>query len=428
LLIFNNHKKLISSNKFSPITACSKGLVGDRLVLAEDGFEIADDEDLLENIGNQLMILSGDQEWLDPKQQLQQQPFHQQQNQQVLEQQIITVEDLNEVPSFSGDFKTGTVFQTLETVSIVDERIPDADETPTGNEWDKLLGTPVPISASDAEKFSKFELPWNKLNSDLMKDITNQKRLSHMELSEVSRVFVGELRTIHPRVPKPVLVRVSRGAANLYPKSFLQTDEDGYMHGKRPNLFLQKMVRHRDHCNREYKKKTHTIQTVHKEPKEIRKSSKIADSVVNYQPNIVGQETELEEKKVWLQQIHGTPQGSEQGAEISAVFIATYGLQRKEINKTPSAVEVFNAWPHLKDFEYFKVHFQMLTGKKLENFVFFFEKYKGALITHLQASKMVRIKKETALIRDLHSDVQALRLLAAYFKESYTDLVVNFEV
>jgi hypothetical protein len=59
--------------------------------LAEDGFEIADDEDLLENIGNQLMILGGDQEWLDPKHQLQQQPFHQQQNQQVLEQQIITI-------------------------------------------------------------------------------------------------------------------------------------------------------------------------------------------------------------------------------------------------------------------------------------------------------------------------------------------------
>jgi hypothetical protein len=63
----------------------------------------------------------------------------------------------------------------------------------------------------------------------------------------------------------------------------------------------------------------YTVQKIHKEPKEIRKSSKIADSVVNYQPNIVGQETELEEKKVWLQQIYG----SEQCAEISECHAVT---------------------------------------------------------------------------------------------------------
>jgi hypothetical protein len=90
-----------------------------------------------------------------------------------------------------------------------------------------LLGTPVPISASDAEKFSKLELPWDKINSDLMTDTTNQKKLSHTELNDVSKVFVGELRTINPRIPQLVLDRASRGAANLYPKSFLQTDEDG---------------------------------------------------------------------------------------------------------------------------------------------------------------------------------------------------------
>jgi hypothetical protein len=87
---------------------------------------------------------------------------------------------LEEVSSISGDIKTGTVFQlkgtqkTLEAVSIVDKPFLDADETPKGNEWDTLLGTPVPISASDAEKFSKFELPWININSDLMKDITKE--------------------------------------------------------------------------------------------------------------------------------------------------------------------------------------------------------------------------------------------------------------
>jgi hypothetical protein len=90
------------------------------------------------------------------------------------------------------------------------------------------------------------------------------------------------------------------------------------MHGKGSNLFLHKMVRHRDHRNRPYKKPTHTLQKIHKEVNEIRKSSKIADSVVKYQPNIVGQETELEEKKVWLQQIYGTPQGSEQRCRYCA--------------------------------------------------------------------------------------------------------------
>jgi hypothetical protein len=419
---------------FNTISARKCGFQGEKIVLASDGFEVLDDEDLMENLGQQLMILGKSQNWC-PELNVASTDSKPSGSITLIQMGDDFITESTSTAQSETDFATNLF---IETATTAESTSATTSETANNNydaekdvSMEEILAfdeEEPQILSADAEKFSKFELPWNKLPTDLIADILGKRPLKNNDLKAVSLVFIAELQVINPRVPLSVMKRVAYQAAELYPDSFLQRDEMGQFISKKPVLFLSKMIARRNYKNRAPAPSKHTIQKVSKEAAKIREANKLAETVQNYQPNIIGKEKELSEKKNWLKQVYGSHEEIVLKQEISKAMMDTYGLQRFEINQAENAGEIFNDWPFLKKMAYFKSHFETLTGGNLDNFKHYFNKYKGALITHLESANKAQIKKILPSIREQHVDIKAIKLLTSYFKEEYTTFVVDFPV
>jgi hypothetical protein len=381
---------------FFIISAEKQGLPGNRVVFAVDGFQINDDEDLVENSNNQLMILDAAQQWAE--------------------------EELTHKSISDGDQNCSTTI--IEANDIIPQPIVEQNEAFIY----EVLVDDTPMSSGDQKKFDEFQLPWAKLPSDLLLDIEAKKMFKKPELCAVANIFVSELQQINPQVKQSVLLRVATEAANSFPDSFLQKDESGKLLSPKPVLLLAKMIARRNYNNRKPQKKKHTIQEITKDIKQCREAERIAKTVFDYQPNIIGQEANMEMKRCWLKGVYNTSEATIFASQVTEYMSDTYGLQRKHINENSEVENVFEKWPFLQDTLYLKNHFQQLTSADLENFEKKFQMYKAGTISYLSRCNHKTMKKMLPSIATNHVDIRILKLLAAYFKEDYTYLARHFQV
>jgi hypothetical protein len=109
---------------------------------------------------------------------------------------------------------------------------------------------------------------------------------------------------------------------------------------------------------------------------------------------------------------------------------SAYGLQRLNINQDPNVDNIFAEWPFLSEMRYSAIHFKLPTGVELDNFEYYFKKYKGFLLPILEKCNNKEISKvlETTKTNPIEIDARIMKLLVAYFKEDYLSLVVDFPV
>jgi hypothetical protein len=414
--------------EFHSFIAHTMGFSGQR-IMDPEGFQIEDDDDLKRNIDHQLTILA-QEEWQDD----------------VLTHKEASKFEITSVDSLPGTSGSSTVqlhndFKPqlgIDTTHIDEPTTSYANTETEGNiNVDNFLDESIvtitedaPFSSSDAEKFSNFTIPWSKLPSELDESLKNKKYLNKCEMGVLANLFVNELQHIHPRVPASVLERVATEAALVYPDSFIKKDEFGLRLSAKPVLFLSKMTAIRNYKNRKPHLPKHTGQTIQKTVKESKEMKKLSATVLNWQPNIIGKEKEMEEMKEWLRTTYESAEMDQHINEITKAMSDTFGLQRLNINQDSRVEQTLTEWPFLSDMRFLAIHFKLLTGSELANFEFYFNKYKGLLVPILENgnNKATQTVLKDTKAKPTEIDARVMMLLAAYFKEDYQLLVVDFPV
>jgi hypothetical protein len=406
------------------------GLQGSIIVADEDGFQIIDDADLVENAQKQLMILTKAQDWTEREMLHKPIYFVNQDADADNTMSFIDSNDSEKIESFNQSFtyQAATSQAAIISPSIVEEQTPiDTIYNEEDDNDDTFEGMPS-ISSEEKTKFEQFQIPWDKFPTDLMEDMRNKKMFGKNELCLAANIVIGELRRIHPRIRKDVLSRVADELALAYPDSFFQKDKFGVQLSEKPVLLLAKLLSRRNYLNRAPMKKTHTVQKVSRSTKQLRESDRIAETVKNYQPNIIGHEKEMIEKRSWLKGVYGTAEGDSSAKQVIDFMDSTYGLQRFDINQNSSMVTIFDKWPFLVVPVHLSRFFKNLTGVNLRNFTDNFERSKSAIISLLENSNSKDILKILPGIVSEHIDIKSLKLVCAHFKEDFKYVAQQFPV
>jgi hypothetical protein len=284
-------KNLLLSKNFHLFIAHKMGFSGHR-IMDPEGFQIEDDEDLKRNIEHQLTI-SANEEWQDDD---------------LTHKESTKIISVDSIPGTSGLSKLNTDSKPQVVVDIEKATTSNANEEAVVEvnadiimvESCITISEDAPTSSADAEHFSNCSIPWSKLPSELDESLKNKKYLNKTEMGVAANLFVNELQHIHPRVPASVLERVATEAAQSYPDSFLKKDEFGQCISTQPVLLLSKMTAIRNYKNRKPNVPKHTGQTIPKTVKDAKEMKKISETVLNWQPNIVGKENDMKKMKEWL--------------------------------------------------------------------------------------------------------------------------------
>jgi hypothetical protein len=365
---------------------------------------IGDDETL--NHCTQLMILSDHEIWMPP------------------------IQPNVEVQDF-----TNTIF--LHTVDLKNTGVLENNDNSTDQYGDEnhvedpnvTVATETPSTSSVDTKlaFENFLLPWEKLPTVIINSLQNMKYLQKNDMQIVANLFVSELKTISTEISKSVMKAVAKQAANKYPNSFLEM-EKGVFLTTEPYTLVEKMVNIYHYSRRSPHAKTHTLQELKVPLAESRKRKCFADSVLNYQPNIIDSEPQMIIKKQWLQNMCNSVEEAENLDTIRSHMNNTYGLQRKDINAQPIYDTLTAEWPYLLRSEYFDVHFQLLTGKNLGDFSSNFENLRESIIKVTSAKNSKSISQLLPKVRHEPDEIKCLKLLCAYFNESACLIIKEFEV
>jgi hypothetical protein len=379
-------------------------------VTADDGFQVLEDRDLMQNSSKPLILLSAEEEWDESPLSLDQ-------------KRSATMDYDDSVNVMADPIPVENIPEPVPVNFIADYQIDDPvleSQSDVDDEDD------VPISSEQQRQFDKFKIPWHKLPSDVIEDLVDKKRLRKRDMCLVANAIIADLRKINPNIRKDVLKRIADEAAAVYPNSFLPQDELGALLSTKPILLLAKLEARRNYLNRAPNKKIHSSQDVKRPVEKRRESDRIAASVQDYQPNIVGLEAGMRDQKKWLQNERYAVSPDQE--QIKKYMEETYGLQRLDINRDSSVNYIREQWPYLFDELHLKKHFKQLTGSRLGNFSEMLDRSKGAIIAHLSTSKAKEITKVLPKIAADHVDVKALKLVCAHFKEDFKYVAQEFPV
>jgi hypothetical protein len=409
------------------ISANKKGISGEKLCLAEDGFEIDEDEMLSRNSECNIMILQENEVWSEslinyvttftPNQPL---------------QQISSIEEINHVYTDESQLKV-TDDSELNVIDESELKVTDENEFNfSSNTYDSDTNLLVPLNPnksvvnvfkknSTVEAFENFLVPWNKLPSSILQKLQSAEGLGK-EMQTLANFLVGELRCIHPHIPAAVIRKIVGIIVKTYPDTFNVCDAGGEIVDCLSISLISKMTTRNAFLNRPPAPKIHSAQDLKIALPLKRKKKHLEATVVNFQPNILLVEDDLIEKKKMLKQLFENK--SEEEELITQAMKDTFGLQRKEILINSSANVVCEEWPYLFQRKYIIQHFMSMNELDLTHFTKNFQKYAPKIIEHISQHCSVRNKN----ITDENPTVLCLKLLCGYFGEDDKLLIQNFQV
>nr|XP_055062817.1 uncharacterized protein LOC129445849 [Misgurnus anguillicaudatus] len=223
-----------------------------------------------------------------------------------------------------------------------------------------------------------FEVPWNRMSSDIKTAIALRKRPTAKDRREMVRIIVDEMRLTELNPSKSQCLIVAKKIVRQYPECFADVLRDGTKIGTGYGSLLTQIKTQVEHVNRGCslsRRRTQKI-TSNSPVEHIAPGPADQYGCVRWQPECPVEETEesLKDKQKEMKDLYSTegPAGAER-RHLSQLMEATYYLQRKSINACPppSFAELKNDWPYLFTPKELYSHFKSLTNisilEKLEN-------------------------------------------------------------
>ncbi|XP_055388137.1 uncharacterized protein LOC129616505 [Condylostylus longicornis] len=192
--------------------------------------------------------------------------------------------------------------------------------------------------------FSQFKIPWNKMPHDVSEMLENKKKLNK-RLTALANVVVDELRAFSFYIPMSVFRSVAQQAADKFPDSIIEKDENGKFISNEPLALITKMKNRNNTLNRAPKRKIPEIDL--NIPLKARRISNVLQKTCpNWQPKKHNSEnhtaTSAQFKQKFLQEMSKCEEiTADNCKKIEEYMKETYAEQRLYLNNRETKIKEF---------------------------------------------------------------------------------------
>ncbi|XP_056455373.1 uncharacterized protein LOC130389569 [Gadus chalcogrammus] len=228
----------------------------------------------------------------------------------------------------------------------------------------------TPRRLSDNSWHFKFQIPWQKIPSDIIRKLETGNRPTKSERLEIIRLIVSEIITACPTPGKKHISEIARMMTKAYPVAFTDVIE-GEIVGSGYDSITKQMVSRVDNLKRgntSLSLKRQVISSSEGEDSPTRKRRLDTYGCINWQPTRLppdetpeSQKHAQEElKKMWRERCCDSK-------AIENMMRDTFFTQRKDIISGTEASDLTKEWPYLFETSGMKTHFKELIGVDMED-------------------------------------------------------------
>lgn len=311
-------------------------ITGSTLVMEKDGTVVNDDDVLKFCSGETFMLLQQEESWLSP-------------NETELQSMVLNFDNSSSLISTLSDSTSESSYTSTST--------------------SRNVSLPInPSQVHNEETWTNFQIPWNALESTVLKELETGNRSKYIINSVVNRT-ISEMRTLSEFIPSKAFKIVAKKIVERYPQTFKDMNETGDTFGDGTHTLYLKLRDRNSYLNRPHMKRCLT-QTLNIPLKKQRKVLSAKAACSNWQPEqYVESETEetVEEKVNFLRRValQGSPTINTEQDKISSWLEITYPEQRlflNNVHKPPTIEDVKKSWPILLRKKYMFWHYEKLMG------------------------------------------------------------------
>lgn len=267
----------------------------------------------------------------------------------------------------------------------------------------------------------KFEIPWEKIQSDIISMLQNKQALGH-KLNVLANLLIDEMRMISRTISMGAIRIAAKKIAAEFPDSFVDKDEEGNIINLEPICLINAMRNRVNFLNRAPKR---IISLAEEVPlKQKKRTLALNASCSNWQPTVsqdqsVTSKSKQEKLKHWYKTDEKNPEILvliESFMKECFPFQIQFLNNRKEI---PTVADVQVNWPYIFFQPYMKNHFEALLNVDSAKLAINFRNSKEKTITFLRSKKL--------LFED-YNDLNIIQGFFTYFKEDCKLLYQRFKV
>lgn len=228
----------------------------------------------------------------------------------------------------------------------------------------------TPRRLSDNSWHFKFQIPWQKIPSEIIRKLETGKRSKKSERLEIIRLIVSEVLTTCPTPGKKHISEIARKMIKAYPVAFTDVIE-GEVVGSGYDSLTKQMVSRVDNLKRgntSLALKRQIISSSEGDDTPTQKKRLDTYGCINWQPRQLPPDETFESqkhaqrelKKMWRER-------SCDSKVIENIMRATFFTQRKDIISGTETSVLTKEWPYLFETTGMKTHFKELTGVDMED-------------------------------------------------------------
>ncbi|XP_073327066.1 uncharacterized protein [Pagrus major] len=246
-----------------------------------------------------------------------------------------------------------------------------SSETPSSPRSTSSSSTDItPRRLSDNSWHFKFQIPWQKIPSEIIRKLERGKRPTKSDRLEIIRLIVSEILTMCPTPGKKHISEIARKMTKAYPVAFTDVIE-GEVVGSGYDSLTKQMVSRVDNLKRgntSLSLKRQSISNSEGEDTPTQKKRLDTYGCTNWQPTQLppdetpeSQKHAQEElKKMWRERCCDSK-------AIENMMRVTFFTQRKDIISGTETSDLIKEWPYLFETTGMKTHFKELTGVDMED-------------------------------------------------------------
>ncbi|KAK0147444.1 hypothetical protein N1851_012093 [Merluccius polli] len=287
--------------------------------------------------------------------------------------QGLGVEDLEDL-SYLQESDLLSVLRPIEArklLSLLKKTIDYSSETASSPRSTSSSSMDItPRRLSDNSWHFKFQIPWQKIPSEIIRKLEKGNRPTKSERLEIIRLIVSEILTACPTPGKKHISEIARKMTKAYPGAFTDVIE-GEIVGSGYDSITKQMVSRVDNLKRGntlLSLKRQVISSSEGEDSPTQKRRLDTYGCINWQPTRLppdetpeSQKHAQEElKKMWTERCCDSK-------AIENMMRATFFTQRKDIISGTETSDLTKEWPYLFETTGMKTHFKELIGVDMED-------------------------------------------------------------
>lgn len=368
------------------------GIAGTVLVMENDGTVIDDDDVVKFCSGETLMLLQPEESW----------------------------------SIYSNTELSTTLPDNVSLTSTSNEETSLSSLSPRSSSSIEISSNQLQLSN---EILQNFQIPWNQLESTVIKELESGSRSKYAINAVVNRT-VSEMRNIQHFIPSKALKVVAEKIVNKYPKIFKDMDDEKCFGDGCHTIFLK--LRDRNcYLNRPHMKRclSQTLTIPLKKQKKIL-SAKAGCS--NWQPEKhIDTETveTIEDKTKFLREImYDDTSKSDPKIQHKIILYleATYSAQRLYLNNVheiPTIKDIKNTWPILLQKRYMFWHYEQLMGHSIRILKEEMLKKQDKILSYAHNKKYKDI-----IDSNNPTEIKLIKIIMKHFKEDFENLFKIYPV